>query len=130
MDANRGTKIGSPRGFQQILVRVSTKHPPRELAEELGISAWTFYNYRNGRSTFPADLVAPLYLATGEREIIDFVLTGTDLLAVPKPKPIEGDLVRELSRVLSLVGAELPARQLAPELTHLAGVLLAHARKE
>jgi hypothetical protein len=129
MDANRGTRAGSPRCFRELLVRITADHPPRQLAAELGVNPWTLYNYRNGRSSFPVDLVAPLYIATGDREIIDFVLAGTDLVAVPKGKPAKGDVVAEVMRALALMADGKSAKGSASALTRAAALLLSFARE-
>lgn len=130
MNAKPGTTIGGHRCFRDVLVRICAKIPPAHLAAELGVNVWTLYNYKNGRATFPVDLVAPLYITTCEQEIIDFVMAGTDLVAVPKPKPVTGDLIRELVRVRELLSDGTPKKRLAPDMMRLAGLLIAQARSE
>ena len=87
------------------------------------------YNYSCGRATFPPELVAPLYLATDDREVIDFVLAGTDFIAVPKGKPAKGDLARALARVQIVLADGAPTKRHVGELTQLAAMLLACARE-
>jgi hypothetical protein len=67
------------QGFGQVLSDILRKVPAKVLAKELGISVWTLYKYAEGVRAFPADLVASLYLATGDKRIIQYILKGTGL---------------------------------------------------
>lgn len=44
----------------------------------------TFYNYIEGETYCPVDLVAPLYNATKDRDFLDFIINDTDLKLVPR----------------------------------------------
>lgn len=76
------------KGFQTLLYRhleMSGKYSVKAVAGALGIPTSTLYKYVEGELTFPADLIGPLYRATGEREFIDYLLAETDLTATPRP---------------------------------------------
>ena len=129
MNADHRTANCSPRCFRDVLARIARSHSLRKVAEEIGVPPATMYNYSCGRATFPPELVAPLYLATDDREVIDFVLAGTDFIAVPKGKPAKGDVVAEVMRALALVADGKPPKGAAPALTRAAALLLAYARE-
>ncbi len=44
----------------------------------------TLYNYVEGVSTCPVDLVAPFYNATKDPDFVNFIINDTDLMLAPK----------------------------------------------
>lgn len=68
-------------GFQNLLYRkfVSPgEHDAKAVAFAMGISLSTFYNYIEGVSTTPPDLIPLLYNATKDSEFLSFVTDPTD----------------------------------------------------
>lgn len=68
-------------GFQSLLYRkfVSPgEHDAKAVAFAMGISLSTFYNYIEGVSTCPPDLIPLLYNATKDPEFLSFVTDPTD----------------------------------------------------
>ncbi len=69
------------QGFQVLLYSkflIEKKCPVDKIAQALGISPSTFYNYIEGVSYFPPDLIAPLYNATGDADYLTFITNETD----------------------------------------------------
>lgn len=68
-------------GFQNLLYRkfVSPgEHDAKAVAFAMGISLSTFYNYIEGVSTCPPDLIPLLYNATKDPEFLSFITNPTD----------------------------------------------------
>ncbi len=75
------------KGFQSLLYyKFITEKAFRveEVARGLGISPATLYNYIEGRSTFPPDLLAQLFNLTGEREFLNFIVNDTPVRLVER----------------------------------------------
>ncbi len=88
-------------GFQNLLYRkfISPReHDAKKVAAAIGESLSTLYNYVEGISYCPVDLVARLYKATGDKDFLNFVLDDTDQKLAPREpskdkKTLEGELL-------------------------------------
>ena len=94
------------QGFQSLLYFkfVHEKlYRVEDVAKAMGLSPSTFYNYIEGISTFPPDLIAPLYNATKDEGFLNFIVDDTDKRLVDRDvakhvKPI-------IEETLDMVGA-------------------------
>ena len=69
------------QGFQSLLYLkfINEKlYRVEDVARKIGTSSSTLYNYIEGISTFPPDLIAPLYNATGDIDFLIFITKDTD----------------------------------------------------
>lgn len=76
-----------------------------EVADKMGIPAITFYKYISGQMSFPVDLVAKLYNATGDMEFLNFILNDTPLMLTPRETATAGkDLTSETLDAMAAAG--------------------------
>lgn len=76
------------REFQSVLYWKfihKREHDARKVAQEIGVSTSALYKWIEGECTFPPDLIARLYSATGDLDFLNFVLADTDLMLTPRP---------------------------------------------
>ncbi len=74
-------------GFQSLLYYkfiIEKLYRVDETAKKMGVPVSTLYHWIEGETTFPPDMIAPLYNATGDSEFIDYFLRETNLRAVPR----------------------------------------------
>ena len=74
-----------------------------DIAKAMGLSPSTLYNYLEGITTFPPDLIAPLYNATKDEGFLNFVTDDTDKRLVERDAPRHVKPVIE--ETLDMVGA-------------------------
>ena len=90
----------------RLLVQDAPRGYARQVAERMGVPYPTLSKYWLGRRRFPASLVKPLFLATGEdARVADFFLLGGSRhrLARAGDAPVPEDLTRA---ILALSGLE------------------------
>lgn len=71
----------SHQGFQTTLYYMfitSGKHDANVVADKIGVSRSTFYNYIEGITYCPVDLVAKIYNITGDIDFLTFIIKETD----------------------------------------------------
>lgn len=106
------------QGFQNLLyfnLIYQKRARVEDIARSLGLSASTLYGYIEGKSTFPPDLIAPLYAATGDISYLTFILNDTDMRLIPRERAdgkksileevldvaaSHGDIVRKIQEAL------------------------------
>jgi hypothetical protein len=130
----------------RLLVQDAPRGYARQVAERMGVPYPTLSKYWLGRRRFPASLVRPLFLATGEdvRVAEFFLLSGSGQRLVPSASgPVPEDLARAVLALSSLearvadaylaatareseAGAALSARE-AEALSVAVQQLIAHA---
>jgi len=108
----------SYRGFRFFLYGLLTKreNDVPDIARRMGIGRTTLYHYAENDSYFPPDLIAPLYNATKDLSILEWIIQDTDYQLTPRQgaistKPIMqeatdvaiayGDLIAELKKALA-----------------------------
>jgi len=92
-NVTRGGAVGNPNGsasigsgIQSLLyvaLIVHKKYRVDEIAAKMGISADCLYRYAEGRNLFPAERIADLIRATGDREYLDYINERAGFIAVP-----------------------------------------------
>ena len=106
------------QGFQVLLYSkfiIGKTHRVEDIAKAIGIAPSTFYKYIEGTTTFPPDLIAPLYNATGDADYLTFITNETNKRLASREgteglKPIieevldvaaaNGDLVKRVQEAL------------------------------
>jgi len=95
-------------GFQNLLYSkfVSPgEHDAKAVAQALGESLSSFYNYVEGVTYCPVDLVARLYKVTGDMDFLNFIISGTDMMLAPRQKAtIDKGILEEALDVASASG--------------------------
>lgn len=82
------------QGFASLLYVVlilDKRHDVRQVAAALDVSPSTLYSYCHGQRVFPPDLIAPLYLVTGERRFLSFFLDEAGVAFHELPECPEGE---------------------------------------
>ena len=60
------------------------EHDAKKVCSQMNISLSTFYNYIEGISHFPPDLIAPVYNSTHDIDFLNFILNDTDKKIIDK----------------------------------------------
>ncbi len=76
---------GFARLIHQILV-IEKKQPLQHIAEKLGMPYPTFYARVKGRVAFNAEEIKHLIRELGDIRLVDYLLKGSDFLAVKMPR--------------------------------------------
>ena len=63
---------------------IGGQHNIIDTSRKILVPASTLYNYAEGVSTCPVDLVAPFYNSTNDPDFLNFIINDTDLMLVPK----------------------------------------------
>lgn len=74
-------------GFQNLLYRkfISPgEHNVKTICSAMKVSLSTFYNYIEGVSPCPPDLIPKLYNATHDHDFLNFILNDTDQMLTPR----------------------------------------------
>lgn len=73
------TKEFSTRVLQKL------KMSKKTIAYYLGVPYKTYWNWKEGLSTFPPDLISKLYKVTKDHRILDFFLHPSGFVAIEDP---------------------------------------------
>lgn len=96
-------------GFQNLLYRkfVSPgEHDAKKVASAINLNLSTFYNYIEGVTNCPVDIVANIYNATLDTEFLTFILDNTNQRLCPRSAS-EGEktILEEALDVAAAIGA-------------------------
>jgi len=102
--------IGNSR-FQSLLYvnfHIKKKYRVDAVAEKMGLHHDTLYKYANGTNVFPVDQLAPLTIATGDTEYLEYILDMCGYTLLPKIKNRKAAETLELmaKMVLSAVSGQ------------------------
>jgi len=79
--------MGANSGLQCLLYTnfvIKGKYPVDSVAEKMGIHRDTLYKWIEGVNLFPADRLAPLVVATGDPEYLEYILDKCGYAVLPK----------------------------------------------
>jgi len=79
--------MGVNSGTQCLLYTnfvIKAKYPVDSVAEKMGVHRDTLYKWIEGKNLFPADRLAPLVIATGDLEYLEYILDKCGYVLLPK----------------------------------------------
>lgn len=68
--------------YEKIIL--SNKNNVEEISKKIPLPASTLYNYLEGQSACPVELVAPFYNATKDIDFLNFIIDDTDHVLVAR----------------------------------------------
>ncbi len=75
--------------FSQLLYEkliASEKYPAKVMARRTGVPLGSLYRYCDGSYNPPAEFVAKIYNATGDKDFLHFIIDDTDQMLIDKQK--------------------------------------------